>query len=266
MGIIEGIGSAATDGLCIPMNEWHHYAFVYDASSGTAVSHCYMDGVMLEEYQWALDYKTNATPIRTSIFYDPNPSALADITAYPKVLTLANAQNWQIAGANNYDYRVADIRVWDVALTRAQISGWLGKYVEDTHPKFANLRNEYTMNEQTDNTTSFVLPDRGNLAVNAEVSGTDPLKFPVFFAVPEVIAGLKDLPKVKFNISLIGGNIVIDAPNSGAQVVKIFDTVGKEMSRTNVVFDNTAITVKAPTAKGVYIVNIGGSAIKIAVK
>lgn len=264
MGLVEGIG--ATDGLCIPLNEWHHYAFVYDASSGTAISHCYMDGVMLEEYQWALDYKTNATPNKTYIFYDPNPSALADITAYPKVLTLANAQNWPIAAANNYDYQVADIRVWDVALTRSQISGWMGKYVEYTHPKFANLRNEFSMTDKIDNASTLILPDRGNLAVNAEVLGTDPLKFPVFFAEPTLVSGIKTQPKVQYSIAMVGNDILIGSPNSGKQLIMIFDATGKEFSRTSVIFNNNKATIKAPVTKGIYVVTIGSSSKKLAVE
>ena len=111
--------------------QWHHWAATKNATTG--VMNLYLDGVL-----WHSGTGKN------------NPIELADM-----IVGKANSFNY------NYKGKIDELRVWDTALSGAEIANWMNRSVDATHPQYANLVAYYKMDEGTGTLT--------NDAINAGV-------------------------------------------------------------------------------------------------
>ncbi len=105
-------------------DQWHQVAVVYRASGQKEL---YVDGIL----------KTTST---TNITLNSN-------TGLPMVL--GRDGNLAYGGVN---MQVDEFRIWNTALIKSEMDGWIVGEVNNTHPRYANLIHYYKCNETSGNT------------------------------------------------------------------------------------------------------------------
>lgn len=121
-------------------NTWHHVACVFNGGSANDIQ----------------------------LYVDGNLESLSSVGDYALNTDIANGINFRCSrGVNNrYINGVVDeLRVWNVALTPAQMNAWKFKKVDPSHPQYANLDLIYTMNEGVGQIVSDASPNGNNATI-----------------------------------------------------------------------------------------------------
>jgi len=121
--------------------EWHHIAVVMDGNNTTDVN----------------------------LFVDGQQETISNSATAN--LNITSGINLRISKGhhNNYlDGNLADVRIWDKALTTTEIQDWMHRKLDNTHPSYNNLQLHYPLNDVSGNT---VLDHSGN-GHHATVSGS----------------------------------------------------------------------------------------------
>lgn len=169
-------------------NNWRHFALVYNGS----VTVLYVDGVFVA--QEAASLNTGAADLRIG--------------------------RW---GNLEFDGKIDEVRVWDVALNQNTIRDWMNRKVDATHPSYANLIGYYPFDEGTGTTVSDVTGTQADGQMlglpTRMVRSSDEL------VLDESI--VNERPQVTFDqgvfTTVVTDQIVLDSiPNHAAQLV-LFD-------------------------------------------
>lgn len=123
----------------LPLNTWVHVAMVFD---GTQTGN-------------ANRLKLYANGVPVTLTYNGTIPAMTDVNVNPLKMGTINGF-------------MDDARVWNTALSAANIAAWMNRKIDNTHPNFANLVASYEM----DDATGTTLVDNSGHGYNATLMGT----------------------------------------------------------------------------------------------
>jgi photosystem II stability/assembly factor-like uncharacterized protein len=120
--IANGSQRIDIDGGTINDGVWHHIAMVYRQ---TGQKETYQDGVLLN---------TSATNLSGSV---------------SNALQMALGQDGTLNYGYGFNGELAEVRVWNTALSSSTLSTYQYAYITNTHPNYANLLHYWKLNEGT---------------------------------------------------------------------------------------------------------------------
>ena len=136
--------------------QWNHWAFTKEVRTGEM--HIYLNGAL----------------------WHSGTGKTRDMSGIATFRIGSNAP-----GTNHYDGKIDEFRIWKRALTATEISDWMFKDIDNSHPYFADLVAEYRFNEGSGNQTADSSPNGWDATLVGQpgwyhVPGCEMVKNPYF--------------------------------------------------------------------------------------
>lgn len=195
----------------LPLNTWVHVAMVFD---GTQTGN-------------ANRLKLYANGVPVTLTYNGTIPAITDVNVNP--LKMGTINGW-----------MDDARVWNAALSAADIAAWMNRKIDNTHPNFANLAASYEMNDATGAT----LVDNSGHGYNATlIAGAQWAKFKGNDIFKNLVP-VAERPNVHFvqgsYVTTIDTVLTIDSTQNQANMVTAY-----EVQNNNLITLGTTTTWQA---------------------
>ncbi len=176
-------------GAVLRYDQWNHVAVVYNGETSTTfpeMIQVYVNGVAKPVFflRW---YDDEASwNVRMPRFIDDQPASFT-------------------IGRGVFAGCFDEVRVWDVSLDSVTVKSWYRKAVDNTHPKYANLINNFSFNDEY---ASHTIQNTGTDAVAAKAIGN--VSFIAQGIAPRVSAQTNFIP----NVSFISGDFTYSSHTS----------------------------------------------------
>lgn len=261
---------------CIPREEWHHYAFTYK----TGTVKFFLDGEQVPEFDFQRLYTErvaaggNSADVIAQLATEAPAKPIFDLTSNmnvrqnePILKPSTSNVSYLVGHAQTFNMALADVRVWNAALTASVIAQWKDKYVNSDHTKYAKLQHNWKMNEVYEEGDIRTFPDRGALNTTLEIETTDMAKYPTFLDEDglTILAPPSSLQQAKANDAVFAVDnqakiITISASElEGTKRINIFNSTGQLIYMAFETANAGTLTVNAPQGAGIYYVQVVGN-------